>query len=68
MDVICVSSFFLSSQPKCSFVSVVFDFNASLNEFAPVSLILLAVYVMRNEKERIVDGCNLCVFCLHNSE
>ena len=36
MDVFCVSSFFLSSQPRLSFVSVVFDFIDSLNDVVPV--------------------------------
>ena len=42
MNVICVP-FFLSSLSKLSSVSVVFDFNASLNAVAPVSSILLTV-------------------------
>ena len=33
----------LSSQPKLSSVSVVFDFNDSLNDVAPVSPILSSV-------------------------
>ena len=41
MDAICVSSFFLSLPYRLSFVSVVFDFNDSLNEVAPVSPMLL---------------------------
>ena len=41
-------------------MSVVFDFNASLNDIAPVYLIQLPVDLMRIEKN-IVDGCNLCV-------
>ena len=45
-----------------------FDFNASLNDVAPVSPILFSVDEMRNEKECIVDGVILCVFfCLHYS-
>ena len=43
-------------------MSVVFDFNDSLNDVSPVSPKLLAVDVKRNEKERIDDGCHLCVF------
>ena len=50
----------LSSQLRSSFMSVVFDFNASLNDVAPVSPMWLPVYVMWNEEEWIVDGC-LCV-------
>ena len=38
-----VSSFLLSSQLRLSAVSVVFDFNASLSDVAPVSPILLPV-------------------------
>ena len=47
MDAICVSFFLLSSHLKKSIVSVVFDFNASLNDVAPASPILLAVDVKR---------------------
>ena len=35
--------FLLSSQLRLSFVSVVFDFNTSLNDAAPVSPMLLSV-------------------------
>ena len=42
MDAICVL-FLLSSLSKSSFVSVVFDFNASLNDVAPVSPMLFSV-------------------------
>ena len=42
MDVLCVF-FLLSSPHRLSPVSVVFDFNASLNDVAPVSPILLPV-------------------------
>ena len=42
MDVLCVF-FLLSSLHRMSFVSVVFDFNASLNAVAPVSPMLLPV-------------------------
>ena len=38
--------FLLSSPPKSSVVSVVFDFNASLNDAAPVSPIPLPVVVV----------------------
>ena len=41
--------FLLCSQPRSSFVSVVFDFNASLNDVVPVSLILLSVDLMKLE-------------------
>ena len=42
MDAICVL-FLLSSQLRLSFVSVVFDFNASLNDIVPVSPMLFPV-------------------------
>ena len=50
MDVFCVS-FLLSSPNRLSSVSVVFDFNAALNDVAPVSPMLLPVDEKRNEKE-----------------
>ena len=40
----------LSSLSRSSTMSVVFDFNASLNDVAPLSPILLSVDVMRNEE------------------
>ena len=43
-----------------SSVSVVFDFNASLNDVAPLSPMSLSVDLMDME-ERIVDKCHLCV-------
>ena len=43
MDAICVL-FLLCSLNRLSFVSVVFDFNASLNNVAPLSLIEFPVY------------------------
>ena len=52
--------FLLSSPPRLSFVSVVFDFNASLNDVAPVSPISLSVDLVKME-EWFVDGCHLCV-------
>ncbi len=45
---------------RLSFVSVVFDFNASLNDAAPVSLILFAVDLMRMEK----SGLLMDIFCV----
>ena len=59
--------FLLYSPPRSSHVSVVFDFNDSLNDFAPVSPILLSVDLMRKGKEWIVDRCLLCVFFLLSS-
>ena len=49
MDAICVLSL-LCSPLRMSFVSVVFDFNASLNDAAPVSPMLLTVDFMRIEE------------------
>ena len=43
--------FLLSSPHRSSSVSVVFDFNASLNDVASVSLILVSVDM--NRKERV---------------
>ena len=45
-------------------MSVVFDFNASLNDVAPVYPILFPVGLMRI-KGYVVDGCHLCVFLHH---
>ena len=53
--------FLLSSQPRSSSVSVVFDINDSLNDVAPVSPIPLTGDVKRME-ELITDGCLLCAF------
>ena len=47
MDVFGVSFFLLSSQLRPSFMSVVFDFNDSLNDVAPVSPIQLPVSAKR---------------------
>ena len=57
---------FLScSHLRLSSVSVVFDFNASLIDVAPVFPILLSVDLMRMEKEWIVGGYHLgCFFVL----
>ena len=69
MDIICVL-FHLSSQLRSSSVSVVFVFNASLNDNAPVSPMLFPVDLMRMKKECIVYGCHLCVvsFCVNSSD
>ena len=55
--------FFCFSQHRPSSVSVVFDFNALLNDFAPLSLILLSVEVMRMEKSELLMDV-FCVFVL----
>ena len=59
----------LSLPHRLSFVSAVFDFNASLNDAVPASPILFTVYLMRME-EWIPYGCYLCVvsFCVHNPD
>ena len=59
--------FLLSSLPRESLVSVVFDFNASLNVVAPVFPIVLPVDVKRKRKKWIVDVSLLGVFCLLSS-
>ena len=58
----------LSSQLRSNSVNVVFDFNASLNDVAPVSLILLPVYVLRKEKSELLMDvfCVSSFFCLHH--
>ena len=61
--------FLLSSLPRLSFVSVVFDFNASLNDVAPVSPMLLSVDVMITKKsELLMDVFVSSFFCLHPSD
>ena len=58
----------LSSQHRSSSVSVVFDFNDSLNGAVPVSLKSFPIYVMIIH-EWIADGSLLCVFfCLHYTD
>ena len=52
VDAICVL-FLLPLQLRLSFVSVAFDFNASLNDIAPVSPILLTVDLTRMEKSEL---------------
>ena len=60
MDVFCVF-FLLSSQLKLSFVSVVFDFNDSLNDVAPASPILFTVDAKRNEKSDLLMDVFVCI-------
>ena len=62
--------FLLSSQCRLSLVSVVFDFNDSLNDVAPVSLISLPVDVERKEKSELLMDviCVSSFFCLHHSD
>ena len=59
-------SFLLSSLPRLSFMSVVFDFNTSLNDVAPVSPILLSVDCIRiGKNEPLIDA--ICVLFLLSS-
>ena len=62
MDAICVL-FLLCSHHRLSSVSVVFDFNASLNDAAPVSSMLFPVDLMRKEKNRLLVDF-ICVLFL----
>ena len=51
-------------------MSVVFDFNDSLNDVVPVSPMLLSVGVERNEKSELLMYA-ICVssfFCIHNQD
>ena len=59
--------FLLSSLLRLSLVSVVFDFNDSLSDAAPVSPMLLTVYVMIKEKSDLLMDvfCVSSFFCLH---
>ena len=65
MDAICVL-FLLSSPLRSSFVSVVFDFSASLNNVAPVSSILFTVDEMLMEKCRLLFVVIFCVVFLYS--
>ena len=69
MDVFCVSSF-MSSLHSLSSVSVVFDFNDSLNDVAPVSPIVFSVDGKRMEKGELFMYvfCVSSFFCLHPTE
>ena len=61
MDVLCVA--FLCSPHRLSSVSVVFDFNASLNDVAPLSPMLLSVDLKRMEKSGLLIYA-ICVLFL----
>ena len=64
MDAICLL-LLLSSQLRLSFVSVVFDFNASLNNVAPVSPILLPDDLMRMKKSELFMDAICLLFLLY---
>ena len=55
--------FLLNSRSKLSFVSVAFDFNASLNDVAPVSPTSFPVDLMRMEKSGLlIDTVHMMLF------
>ena len=60
----------LSSPLRLSSVSVVFDFNNSLNDATPISPIPLSVDMRRNEKSELLMNviCVSCFFCLHHTD
>ena len=62
--------FLLSSLFRLSSVSVVFDFNDSLNDVDPLSPILLSVDVKGKEKsELLIDVfCVSSFFCIHHQD
>ena len=62
--------FLLSLLHRLSTVSVVFDFNASLSDVAPVYPILSPVEEKRNEKSYllIAVACVSSFFFLHNTD
>ena len=61
LDDICVF-FLLYVLHRLSFVSVVFDFSASINDVAPVSHMSLSVDENeKKRKERIASRCLLCL-------
>ena len=62
--------FLLPSQLISSAVSVVFDFNISPNNAAPLSPMLLPVDVRRKEKSGLLMDafCVSSFFCLHDSD
>ena len=62
-----VACFLSCLQLSMSLISVVFDFNDSLNDVAPVSPILLPVDKKGNEKSELLMYviCVSSFFCLH---
>ena len=63
-----VYCFLLFSLHRLSSVSVVFDFNASLNDVAPVSPILFPVCLMRMEVNHLWISFVCCFFCFHSTD
>ena len=68
MDVLLCVFFLLSSPHRLSSVSVMFDFNASLNDVAPVSPILLSVIMVRKEKSELLMDVFVSVVFLLSSQ
>ena len=70
MDVFCYVFFLLSSLHRLSSVSVVFDFNDSLNDVTPVSPMSFPVDTKRNERSELLMDvfCVSSFFCLHNPD
>ena len=62
MHVICV--LFLCPLPRLSSMSVVFDFNASLNDAAPVFPMLLSVVFMKKKKSELFIDVIYALFLL----
>ena len=59
--------FLLSSPPRFSSVSVVFDFNASLNDVAPASLMPFPVDLLRMKKSGLLMDA-ICVLFMFTSQ
>ena len=59
-----IACYYLSSLLRYSFVSVVFDFNASLNDVAPLSPMLFTVDLMRIKKSGLFIGFIYVLFLL----
>ena len=68
MNAFCVLFHLCSHPPRWSFVSVVFDFNASLNDVAPLSPILFSIDWKRNKKVGWWMPFVCCFCCLHHSD
>ena len=56
--------FLLCSQSRPSFVSVVFDFNASLNDDAPPPPMSVSVTIRAIKMSELFDGHDLCDYLL----
>ena len=69
MDVLCIL-FLLSSPLRSSSMSVVFDFNDSLNDDAPLYPIPFPVGVNRKKKSELLMDvfCVSSLFCLHHPD